>query len=112
MFLQTLNLDGYMNRIEAYKIFIRSLAHILLIKGIKVNINNVKDLLESLGIRLRGMALSLLVSDLKNYNKGLSKREIEDLQYRLPRLMYRDYRRVTAAYYSSPLGVELIARLA
>ncbi|MEM2671340.1 MAG: hypothetical protein QXI64_07760, partial [Sulfolobales archaeon] len=112
MFLRTLNLDGYMHRIEAYEIFIRSLAHILLVKGIKVNTNNVKALLKSLGIGLGGAALSLLVSDLKNYNKGFSRREIEDLQYRFPRLMYRDYRRVTASYYSSPLAVELLARLA
>jgi hypothetical protein len=112
MFLRTLNLDGYMHQFEAYEIFVRSLAHILLIKGVKVNTENVKALLKSLGIGLGRAALSLLVSDLKNHYKGFSKREIEDLQYRFPRLMYRDYRRVTASYYSSPLAVELIARLA
>lgn len=112
MHIQGLGLSGYGDWASAYRILVRSFAHILEVLGVGKSVENVEDVLEDLGAELGSDLIRKLASDLKFYGRGFSRKELEDLQYMIPRLMTRDRRRMLAAYYSSPTSTKLVARLA
>ncbi|MEM4970331.1 MAG: hypothetical protein QXE01_03665 [Sulfolobales archaeon] len=96
---------------KAYRILVDSLAYIISAIGFKPTVEGVMEILGRIGISVDGSIAQGMVRDIEERLGKVSYETMKLYQYEVPRLLSSEARKRLAAYYTGPLGAEIMGVL-